>query len=110
MKFKGDATRFDAENALADIMTILRFLPRKLEIEQLGRERKASFWRSDFITDDNGLANVLSFFEGEVIKKVSKGTVHEMQMTANVKLDCLFSEIDSNERKRLVELIKNNIA
>ena len=68
MKFKADPARFDAENALADIMIISRFLPRKLEIEQLGREGKASFLRTDFITDDDGLASILRCFEGEFCK------------------------------------------
>ncbi len=40
MKLGEDAALFNAKNALSDIMTIVRFLPRKLEIEHIGRERQ----------------------------------------------------------------------
>ncbi len=93
MKFKADAARFDAENALADIMIISRFLPRKLEIEQLGREGKASFLRSHFITDDDGLASILRCFEGEAVRSESKGDVHQTQTSVTVNFGLLFPEL-----------------
>lgn len=93
MKFKADAARFDAENTLADIMTISRFLPLKLEIEQLGREGRLSFLRSAFITDDDGLANILKCFAGETVRSESKGDVHQTQTRVTVNFGLLFPEL-----------------
>lgn len=66
MKFKPDPTRFQPENALADIMVISCLLPQKLEIEQKAREGQAPFTRCDFITDDTGLAGILGCFLGKL--------------------------------------------
>jgi len=66
MKFKADAATFDAENALADIMVISRFLPRKLEIEDAGL-RGNGCMRSEFITDDRGLLGVLKCFDVQAV-------------------------------------------
>jgi hypothetical protein len=93
MKFKADGARFNAENALADIMIISRLIPRKLEIEQWGREGKASFLRSDFLTDDDGLAGILKCFEGESVRSECKGNVHQTEMRLTVHLEMLFPEI-----------------
>ncbi|WP_454017726.1 hypothetical protein [Azospirillum sp. Marseille-Q6669] len=96
MKFKADTALFDAENALADIMIISRFLPRKLEIEQLGREGKVNFLRSDFITDDSGLADILNCFVGEAVRSESKGDVHQTQISVTVNFELLFPELFSS--------------
>lgn len=93
MKFRADPGRFDAANALADIMVIGRFLPRKLEIEQLGREGKTSFVRSDFVTDDDGLAGILRCFEGEAVTSQQKGELHQTQTRVTIKFELLFPEM-----------------
>jgi hypothetical protein len=93
MKFKADAARFDAENALADIMIIARFLQRKLEIEQLGREGEVRFVRCIFLTDDDGLAGILRCFEGEAVRSEQKGDVHQTQTNVTVKFELLFPEM-----------------
>ncbi len=93
MKFKAGAARFDAENALADIMIISRFLPLKLEFEQLGREGKVGFLRSHFLTDDDGLTNIMRCFEGEAVKSESQGDVHRTHIRVTVNLESLFPEL-----------------
>jgi hypothetical protein len=70
MKFKDNPEKFDPENALADIMLISRFANIKLEIEHLGRTGKAQFLRSEFITDDNGLIQILKYFTPDHVKHV----------------------------------------
>jgi len=57
MKFKADPTRFNADNALADIMAIVRLAQFKLQIEQHG-----GYGRAKLITDDDGLGGVLDCF------------------------------------------------
>lgn len=97
MKFKADPEKFDVENALADIMVISRFLPRKLEIEQLGREGKLSFLRSDFLTDDDGLAGILRCFEGDAVSSEQQGDVHQTKTIVTVKIPFLFPELPTSD-------------
>ncbi len=62
LKFKDNPEKFDPENALADIMLIHRFADIQLEIEQMGRMDEGPFLRSHFITDDDGLIQILKCF------------------------------------------------
>lgn len=94
MKFKADAARFDAANALADIMTISRLISRKLEIEQLGREGRSRFLRAEFLTDDDGLAGVLRSFEGVSVRSAAMGDVHQTEMSFTANAGMLFPEIE----------------
>ncbi len=71
MKFKANPQKFDAENVLADIMLITRFAGIKLEIEQMGREGVGGYLRSNFITDDNGLIEIIKCFTPNVVKGYS---------------------------------------
>lgn len=93
LKFKADVARFEPENALADIMVISRFIPRKLEIEQMAREGRAPFARCDVITDDTGLAGILRCFEGEAVRSEERGSTHRTHITVSVKTDQLFPDL-----------------
>lgn len=95
MKFKEDAALFNAENALSDIMTIVRFLPRKLEIEHVGRERQVGWARSSYITDDNGLSQILSCFKANAVRSDSFADVHRTLIHGTVDLDALLPELVS---------------
>lgn len=102
MKFKDDSHKFDAENALADIALISRFAGLRLEIEHMGRNG-AGYLRSQFITDDNGLIQILKYFEPTVVKHKDKEDVRETQLTMNVKLQELLSEIQFEEYSQIVD-------
>jgi hypothetical protein len=93
MKFREDAALFNAENALSDIMTIVRFLPRKPEIEHIGRERQVGWARSSYITDDNGLSEILRCFKGEAVQTDAVGDVHQTLIRGTVDLDALLPEL-----------------
>lgn len=93
MKFKADAQAFRAENALADIMVISRFLPLKLQIEQSGRDGNAGYLRSTYITDDSGLDGVLACFEAEVVRFEEQDGVHEQRTSVTVHFAQLLTEI-----------------
>jgi hypothetical protein len=105
MKFKADPQKFDAENVLADIMLITRFAGIKLEIEQLGRDRAAGYLRSDFITDDNGLIEILKYFTPKVVKHTDKHDGRETQTTMTVKLKELLTDIEMEEYAHLLNLL-----
>jgi hypothetical protein len=94
MKFSPNPSRFEPANTLADIMVIPRFLPRKLELEQLAREGKAPFARCSFITDDTGLAGILECFEGEATwTEGVGGDTHRTYTTVTLKFAELFTEL-----------------
>lgn len=105
MKFKADANRFDAENVLADIMLISRFAGLKLEIEQLGRNGNGGYLRSSFITDDNGLIDIMKCFTPKVVKHIDKDDGRETHTTMTVKLKDLLTEIVDEEYDRLLNLL-----
>jgi hypothetical protein len=104
MKFKAAPQRFDAENALADIMLISRFAGVKLEIEQMGRNG-TGYPRSDFITDDNGLIEIIKCFKPSIVKHKDKQEKHETQLTMTVDLKILLTEIQMNEYKQILDLL-----
>lgn len=68
MKFKKDSKKFEAENALADIMLISRFAQLRLQIEQMGRKGNSPYIRSKFITDDDGLTGMIECFDFKAVK------------------------------------------
>ena len=94
MKFRADPCSFRAENALADIMVISRFIPLKLQIEQETRDRGRGFMRSIFLTDDTGLTEVLSCFKGQKVRFMEKNGSHETMLNVKVELATLLTEIN----------------
>ncbi|HEV7286733.1 MAG TPA: hypothetical protein VGN75_17920 [Kaistia sp.] len=100
MKFKADAENFNAENALADIMAISRFARFKLEIEHLGRQGSAKYFRSEFITDDDGLLGVLKCFEAQAVKFEEKGDAHETRIDISVNLEQLLTDLAAKRRDK----------
>lgn len=107
MKFKADPQKFDAENVLADILLITRFAGIKLEIEQMGRGGDGRYLRSSFITDDNGLIEILKSFTPERVKHTDKHDGRETQTTMTVKLKELLTDIKNEEYDRLIDLLSS---
>lgn len=105
MKFKADPQKFDAENVLADIMLITRFAGIKLEIEQLGRDGVGGYLRSDFITDDNGLIEILKCFIPQVVKHIDSHNGRKTHTTMTVKLKDLLTDIGVEEYDRLLNIL-----
>lgn len=105
MKFKANSQGFDAENALADIMLITRFAGIKLEIEQMGRNGEGGYLRSNFITDNNGLIEIIKCFTPRVVKHLDKSDGLETQTTMTVKLKDLLTDIEIEEYDHLVDLL-----
>lgn len=99
MKYKADPQTFEAENALADVMTISRFLNRKLEIEDDGRRGLTPYRRAIFITDDSGLDDVLACFEGEAVSSKEKDGHHEERTNVRVEFAKLLTEIGEDAGK-----------
>ena len=104
MKFKSISERFDPENALADIMMISRFAQFKLEIEHKGRSQ-SGYMRAEFLTDDNGLIQILECFSPTVVKHVDKDEGRETQLTMNVSLEKILTEISDEEYDEILSLL-----
>lgn len=108
LKFKPDSQSFDAENALADIMLITRFAGIKLEIEQLGRDGIGSYLRSNFITDDNGLIEIIKCFTPEVVNHIDDQDGRRTQTIMTVKLKDLLTEIQMEEYEHLLNFLNQD--
>jgi hypothetical protein len=93
MKFKAEAQAFDAENVLADIMTIGRFLERKLELEKNWRQGLSDFRHATYVTDDVGLQEILACYEGHSISSRDFDGHHEVRINGRVELAKLLTEI-----------------
>lgn len=93
MKFKADTSAFRAENALADVMVISRFLTLKLQIEQGGREGRHGYRRMAFLTDDTGLAGVFACFKGQKVRFTEDGDGQEQRLDVKVEMADLLTEI-----------------
>lgn len=104
MKFKADPDRFEAENALADIMAISRFSAIKLQIEYLGRNG-GRFLRSDFITDDNGLSELIKCYKPSFVKHKDTGGGRETQLSFDVDLKRILTEIQADEYEQLCDFL-----
>ena len=104
MKFKTDPNKFDAENALADILLIPRFAKLKLEMEQLGRNG-VGYQRVNFITDDNALNELLKFFKPKVVKHKDKADGRESELTMTVEFGKLLEEATEDEYNELLLLL-----
>jgi len=93
MKFKADHRNFRAENALADIMVISRFLPLKLQVEQDARNERHGYMRMAFMTDDTGLAGVFGCFKGQKVRFTETGDKQEQRLDVKVEVADLLTEI-----------------
>lgn len=108
MKFKSNSQSFDAENALSDIMLITRFAGIKLEIEQMGRNGTGIYLRSNFITDDNGLVEIIKFFMPTIVKHIDSQDGRETHTTMTVKLKDLLTDIQDEQYDQLLDFMINN--
>ncbi|WP_198287802.1 hypothetical protein [Stenotrophomonas maltophilia] len=97
MKFKADPQKFNAENALADIMAISRFASLKLEVEHIGRQG-GGYMRSEFLTDDDGLVGVFKCFEAKAVRHEQKGDTYESRIEVSVKLEELLPDLAAKRR------------
>ena len=104
MKFKTDPSKFDAENALADVLLISRFAKIKLEIEHDGRNG-GRYPRVDFITDDNGLSEIVKYFKPRVVKHNYKIDGRETQLTMTVELKKILTEVKEDEYDIITDLL-----
>lgn len=93
MKFRPDPRAFDAENVLADVMAVGRFLEHKLNLERDWRDGIGAFSHATYVTDDVGLQEVLACYKGLTVKNREIGDLHEIRTTGRVELANLLSEI-----------------
>lgn len=105
MKFKANSELFNAENVLADISLITRFAGVKLEIEQIGRNRNGPYARSNYITDDEGLINILKCFSPMVVKHFEKPDGRDVQTTMTVDLRALLTEIGDEDFEYMLNVL-----
>ncbi|MFW2163001.1 hypothetical protein ACG93T_16770 [Acinetobacter beijerinckii] len=108
MKFKDNPENFDPENALADIMLINRFASIKLEIEHHGRSGNAQFLRSEFLTDDDGLIQILRYFTPDHVKHIDRDEGRETHTTMTIKLNDLLTDIPIEEYDHLLNLLNQS--
>lgn len=104
MKFKADPEKFDPENALADISLIARLAKIKLEIEHHGRNG-APYKRVTFITDDNGLDELIKCFKPKSVKHKDTTDGRESEITMTVELEELLTEAEADEYTAIYELL-----
>ncbi|WP_024297002.1 hypothetical protein [Methylomicrobium lacus] len=104
MKFKADPDKFEAENALADIMAISRFSQIKLQIEYLGR-KGGRFLRSDFITDDDGLSELIKCYKPNFVKHENTSDGRETRFSFDVDLKRILTEIKADEYEQVLDLL-----
>ncbi len=104
IKFKADPNKFDAENALADVLLISRFAKVKLEIEHHGRNG-SPYQRVHFITDDNGLNELVKSFKPRSVKHQDKFDGRETKLTMTVELEKLLIEASPDEYEIITNLL-----
>jgi hypothetical protein len=93
LKFKRDPQAFKAEKALPDIMTIGRFLAQKLQLQEDYRKSLNSFRHVEYITDDAGLEEVLSCYEGDAFSSREVDGHAEERTRGRVEFAKLLTEI-----------------
>ncbi|GAA3530344.1 hypothetical protein [Zobellella aerophila] len=84
---------------------LFRFAGIKLEIEKMGRDGVGGYLRSNFITDDNGLIEIIKCFTPNVVKHIDKHDGRETQTTMTVKLKDLLTDIQMEEYDHLLNLL-----
>lgn len=100
MKFKPDPQRFAAENALADVMMIRRFMEHKLEIEQMAVEQHSPYLRVKLLTDDEGVRQLARYFEPTTLHSRSDADGRETCLVANVRFLELLTDLAVDRQKR----------
>jgi len=103
LKFRPDPAAFDAENALADVMAIRRLMDRKLEFERDYHLGLTSIRHTAYVTDDGGLAQVMSSFHGTALSTRYAGDHQEVLVRGKVDFADLLTEI-SHEPGPLTDL------
>lgn len=93
LKFRPDPAAFDAENALADVMAIRRLMDRQLEFERDYHLGLTSIRHAAYVTDDGGLALVLSCFHGTALSTRDAGDHQEVLVRGKVNFADLLTEI-----------------
>jgi len=93
LKFRGDSASFDAENALADVMAIRRLMDRKLEFERDYYLGLTSIRHTAYVTDDGGLAQVMSCFHGTAMSTLDAGNYQEVLVRGKIDFADLLTEI-----------------
>lgn len=107
MKFKSDSKKFEAENALADIMAIPRYLKIKLEIESYAQEGRGKFSRVNFITDDDGLAELIENYKPIFVKYNFTQEGRYSLFRSRVGLRRILTEIQEDEYDEIVKLLSS---
>jgi len=103
LKFRPDPAAFDAENALADVMAIRRLMDRQLEFERDYHLGLTSIRHAAYVTDDDGLALVMSRFHGTTLSTRDAGDHQEVLVRGKVDFADLLTEI-SHEPGPLTDL------
>ena len=103
LKFRPDPAAFDAENALADVMAIRRHMDRKLEFERDYYLGLTSIRHTAYVTDDGGLAQVMSCFHGTALSTRDAGDHQEVLVSGKIDFADLLTEI-SHEPGPLTDL------
>jgi hypothetical protein len=93
LKFRQDPAAFDAENALADVMAIRRLMDRKLEFERDYHLGLTSIRHAAYVTDDEGLAQIMSCFHGTALSTRDAGDYQEVLVRGKVDFADLLTEI-----------------
>lgn len=93
LKFRPDPADFDAENALADLMAIRRLMDRQLEFERDYHLGLTSIRHTAYVTDDVGLARVMSCFHGAALSTRDAGDHQEVLVRGRVDFADLLTEI-----------------
>lgn len=93
LKFTPKPETFPAENVLADVMAIHRFLSRKLELEGDYHRGLTSIRHAVYITDDEGLAEVLDCYRGLALSMRDADGHQEVVMRGRFDFARLLSEI-----------------
>lgn len=93
MKFTPTLGAFPAENVLADVMTISHFLGKKLELETDYERGLTSIRHVTYITDDDGLAEILSCYQEEALSTRNGWGHQEVLTKGRVDLARLLTEV-----------------
>ncbi|HEN9535246.1 TPA: hypothetical protein U9I93_001556 [Acinetobacter baumannii] len=106
LKFKDDPKKFQAENALADIMLIQRFAKIKLEMEYLEAKENKGFPNVKFLTDDIGLSELFKHFKPILvqIKDHESGSETFFKFTINMKELLIDIKDEENEIIKLLSV------
>ncbi|WP_434728267.1 hypothetical protein ACLN6O_05240 [Acinetobacter sp. PVC-6A] len=107
LKFKDNPKKFQAENALADIMLIQRFTKIKLEMEYYAAKDKKGFSNVQFLTDDIGLSELFIHFKPNLVQIKDSESGSEIYYTFTINLKKLLTDI-KDEEKEIIDLLSVN--